>query len=1020
MASLTEYKNNTNKNESIREDFGKIAGNDLLHKFTNVDWNAIEQPLTPFVISVIQVLKDFVTKGEVTEKKTTYQVMGESLYLTIRPKLEGISLVKPIVVAKQLDTKDTKKKGKNQQKKKGKTREDIIMESSLKQIDDITTNLITTFSSKRFETCLPSSFKKYVELVGIFLMYQAWYMTRVQPDKYNKEQNHETVLELTVGIHKFLNAATKVVGKSVFSESESISKTLLYDLTQWITPLNQIILLDGISLFDIAPRLLIFTKYDEYLPTLGIKPRKNQIDLINLVRTNIDRGFLISLKAMLSSGKTTSAIVCISEIVRLLNESLKSDEDRWQLLFVCNNNIVRLDAARIAWNGELKFGNATINPLDGTVKIINHNNTTNINRNLIIAPPDTAQLLLENEAKDNKIYGKSGRTILFLDEPTIGAENITSDSIKSNMSLLTRATKYTILSSATMCEFESIPNIVNNITARFPGILVDTVYSNEIQIGCDIKTFSNKSVIPYAGCKTVDELKNVIETFLKNPFLGRTFTARVAINLWTNMTRQNIRDIPQISGEFKDVNTWSLDNVRIICMNMLELLSKQSNSIISAVCNDTSLFVVTDKKHDDDKKNKNVEDNKLFTIEDVTNVPRDVTPMMFGTYQSWKFMGMNLVISPDPIQFAQTHFEPLLAKIKTKCVSALRLNEHYEQEMFKYQSTIDRLGKRVKREDERSKQIQEIGELKPNLMFPDDFQINTNDHLKIFAKGHIREINAGTIRPSNVLENIPYKDLQVEDWIVLLLYAGVGIVCPSKIRCSSYTSIVAEMASNGRLAFTIADKSIGYGTNNPYVRVFEFKDDTSSINTLFQDLARAGRVGQSWKAEAYIDDFFAEMIYEYIKDPNGCPTALIEPTNMEIVFNKCVQENLQREEERINLFKQKQIEKKQTVILKVVKKESIITINNKEINSKFTDDAKDTVNNLQIKQQTYKTTNSTDASNWRRNEESKSNVNLNNTFDQGLGDSFIRNNQQKEEKSINKNKQQSNNVPYIPPYLRKN
>ena len=141
---------------------------------------------------------------------------------------------------------------------------------------------------------------------------------------------------------------------------------------------------------------------------------------------------------------------------------------------------------------------------------------------------------------------------------------------------------------------------------------------------------------------------------------------------------------------------------------------------------------------------------------------------------------------------------------------------------------------------------------------------------------------------------------------------------------------------------------------------------------------------------------------------------------MEIVFNKCVQENLQREEERINLFKQKQIEKKQTVILKVVKKESIITINNKEINSKFTDDAKDTVNNLQIKQQTYKTTNSTDASNWRRNEESKSNVNLNNTFDQGLGDSFIRNNQQKEEKSINKNKQQSNNVPYIPPYLRKN
>ena len=1011
------------------EDYGSIAGKDLIKKFTYTDWNAIEQHLSLFVKTVITVLKDFIAsedkktdkkdkkdkkvKKDKIEKKETpkemkYQVMGDFFYLKIRPLLEAALLV----TKKNEDDEDgedgeddddddddnedkdkdkrrgqkqgtiTKKsKGKKQQKKKGKTKDEIIMDSSLKKITEITNELLGTFTKKRFENNLSALHQKYVEMIGIYLMYHAFYMTKIQPEKYKKDKNHEAVLELNVGIHKYLEAAEKLEGKPIILESGKdgdhtvkVSKTLLKDLSKWIDSLNGLVMLDGKTLFDKAPRLLIYTKYDTLVPTIGIKPRKNQIDLVEKVKANIDRGFFISLKAMLSSGKTTAAVVCLSEIIRLLNENDESKEDRWQLLFVCNNNNVRLDAARIAWNGGIKFGNATLMSNDQSVTIINHNHTTNLDRVLIIAEPEAAQILLEKEIKDNKVYGKPGKIWLFLDEPTIGAENINSDSLKSNMSLLTKAPKHTILSSATMCELSMIPHIVENVVKRHPGILVDTVYSNEVQIGCDIKTLSNKYVIPYAGCKTGVELKSVIETISMNPFLGRTFTAHVAMMLWNHMTRENIEKIPDISEEFKHVKNLSLDNVRLICVEMLKLLSEQSDKIIEKICNDPSLFIVEKNEKKDQKKS---DGDGIFTFEDeVIEVPDDVTPLLFGTHQAYKYIGMNLVITPDPITFAETNFKPLDDKIKEKINgSAKRMYDQYERELNEYQNKIDRLDKRIKREEDRTKQIQELDEHKPILKFPDEFQINTINHIKTFATGHFHEISdIESIRPINPLEKIPYKELRVEDWMIRLLDAGVGIVCPSKIKCPVYTSIVAGMAADNRFAYTIADKSIGYGTNNPYVREFIFNDTTSSINTLFQNLARVGRVGQSWKAEAYIDDEFAKMIYEYVKDPYTCPSALLEPQNMQQIFDQIVEENDLCDDERIKLFKQKQFDKEQK------KKQDEPSKYFKELPKQDVDDCPHLVPLSEIKKRSSEyqefpnNSRNSDSLNWRRRDDSQSDL----------------------------------------------
>jgi hypothetical protein len=94
------------------------------------------------------------------------------------------------------------------------------------------------------------------------------------------------------------------------------------------------------------------------------------------------------------------------------------------------------------------------------------------------------------------------------------------------------------------------------------------------------------------------------------------------------------------------------------------------------------------------------------------------------------------------------------------------------------------------------------------------------------------------------------------------------------------------MASNGHLAYLISDASICYGTNYPINRVIITRDFSKnhSINTLFQLMGRAGRVGQSWMAEAFIDKDTAHELLDYV-NKDGIN---IETVNMQNSANKYI------------------------------------------------------------------------------------------------------------------------------------
>ena len=58
------------------------------------------------------------------------------------------------------------------------------------------------------------------------------------------------------------------------------------------------------------------------------------------------------------------------------------------------------------------------------------------------------------------------------------------------------------------------------------------------------------------------------------------------------------------------------------------------------------------------------------------------------------------------------------------------------------------------------------------------------------------------------------------------------------------------------VGFVFADRSIVYGTNLPFSNVFISPDfaKASSLNTIFQLMGRAGRVGQSFSSQVIILD----------------------------------------------------------------------------------------------------------------------------------------------------------------------
>ena len=238
----------------------------------------------------------------------------------------------------------------------------------------------------------------------------------------------------------------------------------------------------------------------------------------------------------------------------------------------------------------------------------------------------------------------------------------------------------------------------------------------------------------------------------------------------------------------------------------------------------------------------------------------------------------------------------------------------------------------IKSKEDRSRNEESLQLSKPSIKIS-GYQINTIEHIRKYALNTKNAIDKKALRSELDVTEIMTTAMDVPDEIRILLACGVGIV---GIYGGKYAQIVQTLMEEGRLAYIVADSSIAYGTNVPINIVVVTKDfsDNHSINTIYQLISRAGRVGRSWMAEAFIDSTCADkMIHSIWTNDTALNVELVnlEALHKDIIDNcfdvdKALLQYLAEKkalEEKEELIKQEKIKKEQEELLKIKEQERI-------------------------------------------------------------------------------------------------
>ena len=911
------------------------------------EWLAAEQPLSPTEKVIIEVLLNL-GKGIASTINTNIVAMGNDMYMLCRNMLNTSAM--PLVEHRKIDktkgskkttspTEQTKPKGVKGAKKGrsggGISAEEIRSNNGRDRAKKMVSEIIASFSSHTLDPSAAFA-SDIVEIRGIGLLYAAWF---VQSHNDMYAQNYEVTYGLIIAIDRFIKSCESLSCKSIMgsaSDDVFVANDLLVDLGARLILLVAAYNYSGENVLLLAPTLLGRTDFDAAIPKIEFRPRQHQIDLYNAVSRLHDKGFCLTYTSQIGSGKTTAVVLLAGWVMTVRR---RPGFKNFQLLFVCNNLGVRNYASQLCYNAQIPFsiGSRHKDEKLGLFKVTYHNLCVKKDGTdciVIIADPDSAYEILM--APDSM---EENEKILFLDEPTIGADTADSPSLRSNIRLMMAQPKRTIYCSATFPSVGSLQRLFQYQQLRHSGIELSSVYSSEIYIGCTIFTYENELVIPYMGVKTQAELKTIIQAVHDNPMLGRSYVTKVAYALWKAMTRCKIADVPNIDDYFLDFENLRTDKPRQIVETMLALLATQPDEIIETVCRSA----LTDDLLEVDRPaaagagtgagagavvdELGIEWSSTPEGDDIASDP--VSEKKLGTTQAYRFLGTTLIASDDPVRFAREQFAPLLDMIKVtplprktasldeverRIENAERLILCYKQEVAIHDKTTDSIVRNTTRAsaipDKHARpdvacdrkmasklhkvsrdiqgdallsgKLQEHQATAPVYHFPEWGQINTSKHIQKFARSHSHTIVPSFVRRPIPLHTINFGEFTVNDDLILLLMAGVGIYSVG-LDDPSYRSTVLSLASAGKLAYLIADESICFGTNYPINHVIIARDFNHSLCTCLQALGRAGRPGKSPTADAIVPKSFAEALIAYTRNPTA-PTR--ESINMMAMFDK--------------------------------------------------------------------------------------------------------------------------------------
>ena len=138
-----------------------------------------------------------------------------------------------------------------------------------------------------------------------------------------------------------------------------VSPTLILDMKLCIKGLKEYYNYTNKKIIINYPKLVYYTNYDQYFPTLDIKPYDSQIQFIQAVKKSLDakkaldKPTLIFYKTMIGSGKT-SASLALSQLIKDA-KTADAKNSKYQLVYSCLIGSVRIQVGRYAYNKDQKF-----------------------------------------------------------------------------------------------------------------------------------------------------------------------------------------------------------------------------------------------------------------------------------------------------------------------------------------------------------------------------------------------------------------------------------------------------------------------------------------------------------------------------------------------------------------------------------------------------------------------------------------------------------------------------------------
>lgn len=885
---------------------------------------------------------------------------------------------------------------------------------------------------------------KYIETrLLTFMKIMEMIMDKCDKGTENKMKNYELIASVD-RIFKEL--------KIIFKDDEQV----IVDLRLYEKMFKEKINFSPRTLQNEYPRFIHPSKYDRVIPTLKLKPYETQIDLMNAIRNNKKT---LSLYQVEIGGGKTSMIGALASYSQEQREVLKAkgENTNFTLIQVCSVGAVRVQSGRYVWNEGIPLGTATSK--DGKkVEIVPNYRSRVLPRHLsklknkaekdkifrdnvvtILSDLSTALLILKEESEKKKKGEKYRKMIMFIDEPTVKAEE--NDNEITN--ILPYLIKYSdccshiILSSASLPPQEQLPKFLQLYKEVHNDGTIININSQQPKIGCEIISSNDLTIAPHTYSETKNDLKNVVKTINAQKFLGRLYTSQILYQLYDKLKEFGY-DYSSLDDFFKDIDNYKQINIQKRALHILEyMIDNVNDDEIKKICkpskrNNILNIVEIDKKEeesseDDDDDLWEDSEEVIQETEDFNSKIKygDINPEELATTKAMLYSGGCLIATHKPIEFAQQMGKTLLDGFS----SLNSMIKKYETEMKVYQQTIEKIEKTKPSQDvkdpeaHKSKLIDK--EVVPEFPFPDWAQINTMEHIKKFSDVPIDVIEKSAIRNCLSVDDININELLVPDWCLLLLYSGVGIYLPNcNFLTQQYNSTVLSLAEQGKLAYLISDDSINYGINIPINHVV-IEDNFitlnnpikfHSINTIFQLAGRAGRVGKSWVAYLHLGNDGINRILNYIHGRSDGGN-FVEAINMEKAVDK-MNDNIKKqliadEEHRKNmeiinkLKKEKEEQRKKNTI-------TINDFNKKNEEAKNKKHLKDVKSAWGVKKspKTYRDNKSYHRTGYNRSYHNNNNNNFKTNFNR-------ENNSNNEQKMIDEYKRLKKNNCFIPPHIKK-